>query len=69
LEPEGGEQERAGEGFEAVGLAVVVGGRAGERQVRVAGLHECGERLEQAAGGSLPMEVGAWRLHDGRSSG
>jgi len=58
-----GEEERAGESFEAVGLGVVVTGRSGDDHARVAGLHERGEGLHETVGGGLPVEVGGGERH------
>ena len=58
LEVVGGEGEGAGEGFEAIGLGVVIAGRPRDGQLGAAGRHERGERVEQASSLALPMAVG-----------
>jgi hypothetical protein len=61
----GGEEERAGETLEAVGLGVVVAGGTGDDEAGVSGAHERGERLEEAARGGLPVGVGSGDGHRG----
>lgn len=54
----GGEEERAGETLGTVGWGVVVTGGAGAGEAGGAGRLGRGERLEEPAGGGLPVEAG-----------
>ena len=62
LEPVGGPEARAGEGFEAISLCTVTAGFSDDGQVGLARFHQFGERTKAFLGHAEPVEISPGRI-------
>ena len=62
LEPVGGPEARAGEGFEAISLCTVTAGFSEDGQVGLARFHQFGERTKALFGHAEPVEISPGRI-------
>jgi len=62
LEPVGGPETGAGEGFEAIGLGTVTAGFSENGQVGLAQFHQFGERTKAFLGHAEPVEISPGRV-------
>ena len=62
LEPVGGPEARAGEGFEAISLCTMTAGFSEDGQVGLARFHQFGERTKAFLGHAEPVEISPGRI-------